>query len=78
MEYRDFHLFDLITANALEGFSANANDDFYAKNLLGAVADFAWDGDTLTVSFSQVPEPASVAAVFGALALGLAAWRRRK
>lgn len=71
-------VFDLITANALEGFSANANDDFYAKNLLGAVADFAWAGNTLTVSFSQVPEPAAVAAVFGALALGLAAWRRRK
>ena len=71
-------VFDLITANALKGFSADANDDFAAKNLLGAVADFAWAGNTLTVSFSQVPEPAAVAAIFGALALGLAAWRRRK
>ena len=70
---------DLITANAFEGsFSSDANDDFEAKNLLNAIADFAWAGNTLTVTFSQVPEPAAIAAIFGALALGLAAWRRRK
>ena len=73
------NVFDLITANAFEGsFSSDANDDFEAKNLLNAIADFAWAGNTLTVTFSQLPEPAAIAAIFGALALGLAAWRRRR
>ena len=73
------NVFDLITANAFEGsFSSDANDDFEAKNLLNAIADFAWAGNTLTVTFSQVPEPAAIAAIFGALALGLVAWRRRR
>ena len=73
------NVFDLITANALEGlFSSDANDDFEAKNLLNAIADFAWVGNTLTVTFSQVPEPAAVAALIGAFALGIAAWRRRR
>ena len=73
------NVFDLITANAFEGsFSSDANDDFEAKNLLNAIADFAWTGNTLTVTFSQVPEPAAIAALFGALALGLVAWRRRR
>ena len=73
------NVFDLITANAFEGsFSSDANDDFEAKNLLNAIADFAWAGNTLTVTFSQVPEPAAIAALFGTLALGLAAWRRRR
>ena len=73
------NVFDLITANAFEGsFSSDANDDFEAKNLLNAIADFAWAGNTLTVTFSQVPESAAIAAIFGALALGLVAWRRRR
>ena len=73
------NVFDLITANAFEGsFSSDANDDFEAKNLLNAIADFAWAGNTLTVTFSQVPEPAAIASLFGALALGLAALRRRR
>ena len=73
------NVFDLITANAFEGsFSSDANDDFEAKNLLNAIADFAWAGNTLTVTFSQVPEPAAIAALLGVLALGLVAWRRRR
>ena len=75
----DGTVLELITANALEGsFSSDANDDFEAKNLANGFADFAWAGNTLTVTFSQVPEPAAVAAIFGAIALGFAAWRRRK
>ena len=75
----DGTVLELITANALEGsFSSDANDDFEAKNLANGFANFAWAGNTLTVTFSQVPEPASVAALFGAFALFLAAWRRRK
>ena len=75
----DGTVLELITANALEGsFSSDANDDFEAKNLANGFADFAWAGNTLTVTFSQVPESAAVAAIFGAIALGFAAWRRRK
>ena len=72
-------VFDLITANALEGaFSADANDDFAAKNLINGIADFAWAGNTLTVSFAKVPEPAVFAALFGAIALAFAARRAGK
>lgn len=70
--------YTLIFCESPDGFSSDANDDFIAQNLLGALANFAWDGNMLTVSFSQVPEPAATAALLGALALGLAAWRRRK
>ena len=64
--------YTLIFCESPAGFSSDANDDFIAQNLLGALANFAWDGNMLTVSFSQVPEPAAAAA------LGLAALRRRK
>ena len=69
--------YTLIFCESLVGFSSDANDDFIAQNLLGALANFAWDGNMLTVSFSQVPEPATVAALLGAFALGVAMWRRR-
>lgn len=65
----DGTVLELITANALEGFSEDANDDFAAKNLLNGFADFEWAGNTLTVSFSAVPEPAAIAAILGAVAL---------
>ena len=70
--------FDLITAGSLYGFDVDdANADFIAKNLSGALADFAWDGNNLSVTFTQVPEPAAIAAFFGAAALILALRRRR-
>ena len=75
----DGSVLELITANALEGaFSADANDDFAAKNLINGIADFAWAGNTLTVSFAKVPEPAAFAALFGAIALAFAARRAAK
>ncbi|HIV05060.1 MAG TPA: PEP-CTERM sorting domain-containing protein [Candidatus Merdousia gallistercoris] len=76
----DDTVLDLISASAMErkGFSADANDDFYAKNLTNGFANFEWNGDFLTVSFSNVPEPATVAAILGGLALAAAALRRRK
>lgn len=71
----DDTVLDLISASEEErkGFSADANDDFYAKNLTNGFA-----GDFLTVSFSNVPEPATVAAILGGLALAAATLRRRK
>ena len=76
----DGTVLDLISASEEErkGFSADANDDFYAKNLTNGFANFEWNGDILTVSFSNVPEPATVAAILGGLALAAAALRRRK
>lgn len=77
---KDGTMLDLISASEMEreGFSADANDDFYAKNLTNGFANFEWNGDILTVSFSNVPEPATVAAILGGLALAAAALRRRK
>lgn len=76
----DGTILDLISApeEERERFSADANDDFYAKNLTNGFANFEWNGDILTVSFSNVPEPATVAAILGGLALAAAALRRRK
>ena len=70
----------LITAGSFEGMltSVDADEYFAAENLINAIADFAWNGNSLTVAFAQVPEPAAIAAVFGALALALAARRRGK
>ena len=85
--------YELLTATEREGFSDDANEDFYAKNLdfsddanedfyaknlENCFANFEWVGNTLTVSFASVPEPAAVAALIGAFALGVAAWRRRR
>lgn len=73
------YTFDLISAGVVDGtFSSDANDDFAARNLLNAMADFAWNGNALQVTFSQVPEPAAFAALIGAAALALAARRGRR
>ena len=72
------HSFDLISADSKKGFLDDANDDFVAENLKNALADFAWNGGTLQVTFNQVPEPAEIAAFIGALALLFAIRRRRK
>ena len=70
--------FYLISADTTKGFLDDANDDFIAENLKNALADFAWNGGTLQVTFNQVPEPAEIAAFIGALALLFAIRRRRK
>lgn len=70
--------FNLISADSKKGFLDDANDDFIAENLKNALADFAWNGGTLQVTFTQVPEPAEIAVFIGALALIFAIRRRRK
>ena len=44
------------------------------------IASLAWDesGKNIQVSFAAVPEPATVATIFGAVALALTMYRRRK
>lgn len=70
--------YTLILADSLAGFDeSDANSDFIAKNLLGALADFAWEGNMLTISFTQVPEPSAIAAIFGLFAFLFAARRRK-
>lgn len=69
--------YELLTATEREGFSDDANEDFYAKNLENCFANFEWVGDTLTVSFASVPEPAEIGALIGLLTLAIAARRKR-
>lgn len=72
--------YSLITAASFIDATGNALTaaDFAAKNLLNGSANFVIDGNTLKVSFAAVPEPATVAAILGAVALAFAAYRRRK
>ena len=69
--------YELLTATEREGFSDDANEDFYAKNLENCFANFEWVGNTLTVSFASVPEPAEIGALIGLLALAITARRKR-
>ncbi len=70
----------ILTAESYEGLSTSEDADEYftAINLYNAFANFEWDGNSLTVAFSQVPEPAELAAVLGAFALFAAIRRRAK
>ena len=76
---------DLLNAGSLNGFDLeDANKDFVAVGIEDMSAVFQWinndnGGYNLQVGFfTAVPEPATMAAVLGALALGLAIFRRRK
>ena len=78
------HEFVLISADAIDS-SLNiedANADFVAKNLYDGYAIFKWAENqgkyVLSVTFSEVPEPAAISAIFGALALFLAFKRRKR
>ena len=73
--------YEIITAAILDSsFKSDASD------IIGSGYDsskyllkFAWADTTLTATFtSAVPEPATVAAILGAIALAFAAYRRRK
>lgn len=70
--------FDLISSfGGLTTLNGDANEDFIAINLTGALADFAWNDNILSVTFTNVPEPASIAALFGLAALAFAVRRRK-
>ena len=70
--------FELISAGSLDGFNLDdANADFAAVNLLNAIAEFSWNDGTLSVTFGQIPEPATAAAVLGAAVLFFALRRKR-
>lgn len=75
--------YDLIYAEELSNFdTSDANTDFAAANIGDANAIFKWaqldDRYALQVGFTTIPEPATIAALMGALAIGLAIVRRSK
>lgn len=74
----------LISADAIDSSlnMEDANADFMAKNLYDGYAIFKWAENQgkyeLSVTFSEVPEPAAISAIFGALVLFLAFKRRKR
>lgn len=72
------YTFNLISAGSLADFNTgDADADFTAVNLTNALAKFAWNDKTLSVTFGQIPEPAAVAMLLGAGALFFALRRKR-
>lgn len=70
--------FELISSSSgITISNGDANEDFIATDLTGALADFEWNDNTLSVTFTNVPEPASIAALFGLAALAFAVRRRK-
>ena len=70
--------FELISSSSgITILNGDANEDFIATDLTGALAEFAWNDNILSVTFTNVPEPASIAALFGLAALAFAVRRRK-
>lgn len=74
--------YDLISAGSFEDADGNLlttsdADDYFSATIENALADFSWNNNTLQVTFVQVPEPAALSLIFGALAIGYALRRRK-
>lgn len=74
--------YDLISAGSFEDADGNLltdsdADDYFSAIINNALADFSWSDNTLQVTFVQVPEPAALSLIFGALAVGYALRRRK-
>lgn len=70
--------YELISSpSGIGTLDSDANVDFIATDLTGALAEFAWNDNILSVTFTNVPEPASIAALFGLAALAFAVRRRK-
>ena len=74
--------YDLISAESFEDAEGNSltdsdADDYFSAIIENALADFSWNNNTLQVTFVQVPEPAALSLIFGALAVGYALRRRK-
>ena len=54
------------------------NGDIVFSQIDGINIEYNFGGTALTVTLSKVPEPATIAAIFGACALAMAAFRRRR
>ena len=66
------YTYDLISVG---GTSDIANTNFVFEDDYGT---FSYDFENGMLTISQIPEPAAIAAILGAIALGVAARRRRK
>ena len=80
-EAEEYYILSIGDFENSSGFDfTNADRDFEIKGLDESLkGSLAWNGGTLIASITTaVPEPATVAAILGAIALGFAAYRRRK
>lgn len=66
-------------AGGITGFAANAwtIDTALFQNSFNGSFSLSQTGNSLYLNYAAIPEPSTYAALAGALALGLAAWRRR-
>lgn len=70
---------DKITYTLIEYGSTNfKKGDIVFSQIDGINIDYDFGDTALTVTLSKVPEPATIAAIFGACALAMAAFRRRR
>ena len=70
---------DKITYTLIEyGSTDFKNGDIVFSQIDGINIDYNFGDTALTVTLSKVPEPATIAAIFGACALAMAAFRRRR
>ena len=60
------------------GSTTFKNGDIVFSQIDGINIDYNFGDTALTVTLSKVPEPATIAAIFGACALAMAAFRRRR
>lgn len=68
-----------LTYTLIEYASTNfKNGDIVFSQIDGINIDYNFGDTALTVTLSKVPEPATIAAIFGACALAMAAFRRRR
>ena len=68
------YTYDLISVG---GTSDIANTNFVFEDNYGTFS-YDFENGMLTISLNPIPEPAAIAAILGAIALGVAARRRRK
>ena len=73
----DAGVYDIIEIGTLEGFDVSSLNDLIVSGLEEKdFASLAWNGNT--IQLTVVPEPSTVAAIFGVFALAFVAYRRRK
>ena len=68
------YTYDLISVGGTSGI---ANTNFVFEDDYGTFS-YDFENGMLTISLNPIPEPAAIAAILGAIALGVAARRRRK
>lgn len=67
-----------VTLNVYAGGGSASDISYYGIAGSGTTDAFRVSFDSIAVSAAAVPEPTTYAGIFGLLALGFAAWRRRK